>query len=412
MTPLPLAGLRVADLSWIIAGPYGTELLARMGAEVIKIEGVGPLDHTRENPPFAGGVPGLNRSGFFNSINMGKKSLTLQLDDREQAAIAREIMLRSDLVIEAFSYGTMERFGLGYEALRRERPDLIMVSVTGFGQEGRDRGLRAFMGTVHAYTGLNSLNGYVGGPPKTAGGTFADYATGLTIVFSALAALRHRQRTGLGQHIDLSMADVILALTGAPFIDYFLNGRDGAPQGNAGGAAFPNNVYPCRGDDAWVAVSIETDAQWDALRRAVGDPALDATEYRDIIGRRRHVGTIDARLAAWSRERTAWEATEALQVAGVPAGPSCSAGGLLAQPQLRARGFFCEPGHPETGPLAVPNLPWRLDAYPDPPPAPAPCLGEHTEEIVGGWLGRPRHVVDRLNARRDEALRRLERAKA
>lgn len=400
---LPLEGIRVADLTWIIAGPYGTYLLARMGAEVIKIEGVEPIEHIRENPPFADGVRGPNRSGFFNTLNAGKKSVSLQLRDAEQARLAKEVIARSDVVIEAFSYGTIEKLGLGYEALRRIKPDLIMISCSGFGREGRDRSLRAFMGTVHAYTGLNSVNGYSGGPPKPAGGTWADYVTGVAIVFATLAALRHRNRTGCGQYIDLAMADVVLSTMGVPFMDYFLNDRVGGPQGNASPTAAPNNVYRCRGDDAWVAISIETDEQWSALCQVVGDDTLRA--YRTPEDRRAHLNQIDARISAWTRARTPLEATEALQQAGVPAGPSSSAGDLLAQPQLRARGFFIAPDHPETGPREIPNLPWRFASLPDIPCAPAPLLGQHNEEVLLGLLGCPREQIDAINAKRDDVVR-------
>jgi benzylsuccinate CoA-transferase BbsF subunit len=413
-TSLPLEGVRVADLSWIIAGPYGTYLLARMGAEVIKVEGIAAFDHIRDNPPFADGVRGLNRSGFFNSINPAKKSVTLQLDNAQQLQMAREIIVASDIVVEAFSFGTMERMGLGYEELRKEKPELIMLSCTGFGQTGRDRSLRAFMGTVHAYTGLNSVNGHEGGPPKAAGGTWADYATGLALVFAVLAALRHRRRTGCGQRIDLAMSDVVLAMMGAPFMDYFLNGRVDVPHGNAGSAT-PQDAYPCKGDgfdklttgDAWVAVSVETDEQWDALCGVIDDAELARPEYRDAVERRRHTKAIDERIAAWTRERTALEATEALQAAGVPAGPSSSSADSLAQPQFRARGFFMEPEHAEVGRRRVPNMPWRLSTQPDQPCAPPPLLGEHNEEVLGELLGRPREVVDAINAARDEVLGRM-----
>jgi benzylsuccinate CoA-transferase BbsF subunit len=407
MARLPLEGVRIADFTWIIAGPYGTYLLARMGAEVIKIEGLRVLDHTRENPPHAEGVRGLNRSGFFNSINAHKKSVTFQLDDPAHAALAKEIATKSDVVIEAFSRGTMERFGLGYDDLRAAKPDLIMLSCTGFGQTGRDAGLRAFMGTVHAYTGLNSVNGYAGGPPKATGGTWADYIAGVTMVFSVVAALRHRRRTGCGQHVDLAMADALLSTMGEPFIDYFLNGRVATPRGNASAYAAPQNVYRCRGDDAWVAISIESDAQWAALRDVVGDSELDREAYATHAGRSEHADAIDARVAQWARERTPLEATEALQRAGVPAGPSSSAGDLLAQPQLRARGFFVEPDHPEVGRRAIPDMPWRLASHEDVPCEPAPLLGQHNRDVLAGLAGAPQDVIDEIEAQRDDVVRRF-----
>ena len=402
---LPLEGIRVADLTWIIAGPYGTYLLARMGAEVIKIEGLSPMEHTRENAPYADAIAGPNRSGFFNSINAGKKSVTLQLGEPEQAQMAKDIIAISDIVIEAFSYGTIEKFGLGYEELRRVKPDIIMLSCYGFGQEGRDRGLRAFMGTIHAYTGLNSLNGYPDGPPKATGGTWADYVSGISLVFAVLAALRHRRRTGCGQRIDLSMADVVLSMMGEPFMDYFMNGRVGSPRGNTSSHAAPNNAYRCQGDDAWVAISVETDGQWAALRGVIGDAELDRPEYRDRSGRAQHAAAIDACITAWTKERTPLAAAEALQQAGVPSGATSGAPELLAQPQLRARGFFVEPEHSEVGRRAIPNLPWRLSSSADAPCAPAPLLGEHNQYVLGTLLGRPQETIDKINAKRDERLR-------
>jgi len=403
----PLSGVRVADLSWMIAGPYGTYLLARMGADVIKIEGLDPIDHARQTPPFADSVPGPNRAAFVNSLNPAKKSVTLQLRDPEQLELAREIIAKSDVFVESFSQGTVDKLGLGYDAVRHLRPDIIMVSCSGFGQTGRDRGLRAYMGTIHAYTGLNSINGYAGGPPKSAGGLIADYASGVALVFAVVAGLYQRTRTGCGQYVDLAMADVVLAMMGAPFMDYFLNGRVAAPRGNASDAAVPNSVYRCAGEDAWVAISVETDEQWRALCRVLDDPALDRPDYRDAAGRRKHAAAIDERITAWTGAHTPLAATEALQRAAVPAGPSSAPHDLLEQPQLRARGFFIEPDHPEVGRRAIPNLPWRIGTCEEPACPPAPLLGQHNAEVVGGLLGKPPALVGRLNAQRDEALRRV-----
>jgi benzylsuccinate CoA-transferase BbsF subunit len=403
---LPLAGVRIADLTWMIAGPYGTYLLARMGAEVIKIEGVDPIDHTRITPPFADGIAGPNRSGFINSLNAAKESVTLQLRDPEHLSLAKEVIAASDVFVESFSYGTVDKLGLGWDVVRKVRPDIVMVSCSGFGQTGRDRGLRAYMGTIHAYTGLNSVNGYAGGPPKTAGGLWADYTSGAALVFGVLGALYHRRRTGCGQCVDISMAEVVLSMMGPAFADYFANGNLGAPQGNASDTAAPQNAYRCLGDDAWVAISVETDAQWSAFVRTIADPALDRPEYAAMASRRQHAAAIDASISAWTRGRTPLEATEALQAAGVPAGPSSAPKDLLDQPQLQAREFFIEPEHPEIGRRKIPNLPWRMSGYDTSSSPPAPLLGQHNEDVVGGLLGKPQSTVDAVNAARDAALER------
>ncbi len=402
---LPQDGVRIADFTWIIAGPYGAYLLARMGAEVIKIESLSPPDHIRGNPPHADRVAGVNRSGFFNSINAHKKSITLRLRDAEHAAIAKQLIGKCDAVIESFSPGTMDEFGLGYESLKQVRPDIVMVSCSGFGQRGRDSKLRAYMGTVHAYTGLNAINGLAGGPPRPLGGTWADYVTGTALAFAVVAALRQRKRTGFGQWIDLTMAEVVLSLMGQAFLDYFMNGRVAGTVGNESTFAAPNGAYPCEGDDAWIAVSIENDRQWEGLCRAIADRQLSSAQYRDVVSRRREASDIDERIAAWTRRRTPEQAMTELQAAGVPCAPSYGTEGLLRHEQLRARGFFVEPKHTEVGRRAIPNMPWRLSNCPEPPCSGAPLIGEHNEEVLGGLLGLPRDFVDKLNAERDAEAR-------
>jgi benzylsuccinate CoA-transferase BbsF subunit len=398
MAALPLAGIRIADFTWIIAGPYGAYLLARMGAEVIHIEGFAPPDHIRENPPHADGIAGLNRSGFFNSINAGKKSVTLNLREREHIDIAKQIIAKSDAVIESYSPGTLVKLGLGYDELCHIRKDAILVSCSGFGQTGPDAGLRAYMGTVHAYAGLNSINGHAGGPPRPLGGTWADYVTGVAVVFAVLGALHHRERTGRGQWIDLSMAEAAVSLAGPAFVDYFVNGRVASTVGNSITAATPEDIFPCQGEDAWVAISIESDAQWDTLVGIIGDDMLRARTYRDVLMRRRDAAAIHERVAAWSSRRTAWDAAKTLADAGVPAAPTCGTAELLEQPQLRARGFFVEPEHREVGKRAIPNTPWQISTAKSLPCAPAPLLGEHNAIVLRDLLGLPHEVVDRLDA--------------
>jgi len=190
---------------------------------------------------------------------------------------------------------------------------------------------------------------------------------------------------------------------GESYMEYFMNGRVTTPRGNRSDDACPNNVYRCRGDDAWLAISVESDDQWSALCDVLGDAELRAPGYADLRGRLRHAAQIDAHISGWSIARTPLEATEALQAAGVPAGPSSSAGDLLEQPQLRARAFFVAPEHPETGPRDIPGLPWRLGR--DAPCSPAPLVGEHNAEVLRELLGRPQEDIDVLNAQRDAALR-------
>jgi benzylsuccinate CoA-transferase BbsF subunit len=218
-------------------------------------------------------------------------------------------------------------------------------------------------------------------------------------VFAVLGALHYRERTGRGHWIDLSMAEAAMSLMGAAFADYFLNERVAGTVGNSSTIAAPNDVYPCRGEDAWVAISVECDTQWDALVSVIDDDALRDRSYRDVLARRRSAAAISERIAAWTSQRTAWDAARALTEAGVPAAATCGTAGLLEQPQLRSRGFFVEPDHPEVGRRAIPNMPWKISTAPDPPCPPAPSLGEHNDEVMDKLLGLPREMIDELNVK-------------
>lgn len=260
----------MADFSWVIAGPYGTYHLAQLGAEVIKIEGVQRLDNNRDHVPFADGVPGLNRSGQFALLNAGKKSVTLELHRTEDRAMAEALIAQSDVVVENFRCGVMEDFGLGYQAVRRIRPDIIMVSCSGFGQTGPMRGFSAFMSTVHGFAGLIGLNGFADQPPNPLGGNWADYGAGTAIPLAVMAALHYRERTGKGQHIDLSMAEAMMSLMGVPFMEYFMNRRNPHRLGHRSPTAI-QGVYSC-GDGRWIAISLATNQEWRGLVRAMGKP--------------------------------------------------------------------------------------------------------------------------------------------
>jgi crotonobetainyl-CoA:carnitine CoA-transferase CaiB-like acyl-CoA transferase len=382
---LPLSGVRVADFSRVVAGPYSTYLLARMGAEVIKIEGVAPLDHVREFGPFSDEERNLNRSGYFNSVNGGKQSVSLHLSDANHARLAREIALRSDLVVESFMTGVMERFGLAYESLAAEKPELVMVSCSGFGRTGPMKSHSAYMNTIAAYIGLTSLNSHEGGQQMPVGATLSDLVAGTSAALAALLALRTARATGRGQHIDLSMAEASMALMGEPFMRYFLSGEVMRQQKDSLESEGMGGVYPTAGADKWIAVSITNDQQWASLVKEMNEPDwANSEELRTSAGRLANRITIDTHLAYWTRQHENIELAQRLQRAGVPAVPSSDPEDIVHNPHFLGRGvvavqdYDLEPGR------LLPNLPWQFANHPSlrrsvPPP---PRLGEHNVPVL------------------------------
>jgi crotonobetainyl-CoA:carnitine CoA-transferase CaiB-like acyl-CoA transferase len=399
-TPLPLQGIRVLDFGWILSVPHCTAWLGTLGAEVIRVESMTRLDLGRAGiTGAADGVPGLNRAASFNGLNYSKKSITLNLATAEGRALARELVLVSDVVTENFATGVMDRLGLGYEALRALKPDIVMLTGSTLGTSGPEREATGWGPNVCAYAGLPSLTGYADGPPADLGGIWPDYMIGTLMVFAVLSAVHHQRRTGEGQHIELAMGEVVTAMIPEAILDYTLNGRLRPRMGNRDGMHAPQNVYPCRGEDRWVAVAAATDEEWRALCGAIGRPDLaDDPRFADARGRYQFHDEMDAAIGAWTRRQTPYEAMHALQAAGVAAGPVMNVTDLMDDPHLRERGFVVEVDHPEVGRRTVAGLPAKFSALPAPAYAPAPCLGEHNEEVLGGLLSLNPEEMQRLRA--------------
>ena len=396
---LPLAGIRIADFSRVVAGPYGTYLLARMGAEVIKLEGVAPLDHIREFGPFSDDERNLNRSGYFASVNGGKQSVSLHLSNPEHAALAREIALKSDLVVESFMTGVMERWGLGYESLAAEKPELVMVSCSGFGRTGPMQSHSAYMNTIAAYIGLTSVNSEADGQQMPPGATLSDLLAGTSVAFASLLALRSARRTGRGQHVDLSMAEASMSLMGEPFMRYFLAGEIMRRDEQTFATSAPYGVYPARGGDKWIAIATTDDAQWLALVGVMGNPAWardSALADGDVRLARR--AEIDAGIAQWTKEQDAIALAEQLQRAGVPAAPSSDPEDLVRNPHFLARGtvavqdYVLEPGR------LLPNLPWHFAGHGgiNGTVSAPPQLGEHNTSVLPALTSADAAMVESI----------------
>jgi crotonobetainyl-CoA:carnitine CoA-transferase CaiB-like acyl-CoA transferase len=342
---LPLAGLRVLDLSTVLAIPYCGGLLTDLGAEVIKIEAPHRLDTTRTQDWLsreAGPASDpWNRAGGFQTINRGKRSFVVNLADERGREVFKQLVAVSDIVINNYTPRVLRGWGLGYDELTKIRPDLILLSNTGYGSTGPWSPFPV-QGTVLENTmGITAYTGYRGDKPWKVGQSYPDFITCWTGLTALMAAVLHRKATGRGQWIDMGMYQIGVALMPEPLLALQATGETWERIGNEDRLHVPSNVYPAAGKDNWVTISVTDDAQWAALAHAIGRPELARDErYREAAQRRTRREEIDALVRAWTAARPAWETTRVLQAAGVPAGPVLDCRDLLLDPHLRARGFY------------------------------------------------------------------------
>ncbi len=401
---LPLAGVRVADFSWVWAGPFCTAHLAHLGAEVIKIESRARLDLTRRLPASPRGIkPSANTSAVFNQWAQAKKSLRLDFTTPEGRRIARELIQHSDVVVDNFATGVMDKLGFGYDALKQLKPDLIVASISGYGHTGPQKNYMAYGPAIAPLTGLSSLTGYPDGPPAEVGLSYGDPNAGINAAVAVCAALVARQRTGDGQYIDVSLWEAVAALLPEGWMAYAMNGQQPARQGNRDPWLAPHNCFRCAGEDEWVSIACGTDQEWQALCRAMDQPELlrDA-RFRTAADRKAHEDALEERLTAWTSQRDKWDITERLQAAGVAAFPSMNSHDLDRDPHLTERGFFVRLPHPEVGRQTHTGLPWLLSNAPNGVRAPAPLLGQHTDAVMRDILGYADAEIARL--RQDRIL--------
>ena len=398
---LPLAGLRVADFCWIGAGSYTTKILGDLGADVIKIETSTRLDSLRLAGPYKDGKPGVNRSGYFADRNTSKRGITIDMKHPRALAVIRRLIERSDIVANNFAAGVMEKFGLGPADCADIRPDIIYLAMSMQGSTGPQRDFRGTGSSIAALTGIQSLSGLPGRIPAGTGTNYPDHLPNpCHAAFAVLAALRHRRRTGQGQFIDFAQTEPMLSLLGPTFLDLTVNGRLQDRRGNDHPWAAPHGVYPCKGEDRWIAITVMDDTQWASLVEAMGQPAWALQErWQTLPQRHRERRELDGLLAQWTAEQDAQELMRALQSRGVPAGAVQDAHDVMrVDPQLAHRGHWVRLPHAEMGESIYNSLPFRLSRTEVRPTRPAPLLGEHTREVLHDLLGVPNAELDELHA--------------
>lgn len=397
----PLEGIRIADLTAMWAGPYATMVLADFGADVIKVEAPGAWDNLRTliRPPLARGEHWWNSNAYFQEYNRNKRSLTLDLTDERGKELFGRLVQRSDVVIENFRADVMDRLGIGPDWLREQREDIIVVGMASFGKTGPDASAMAYGPVVEQLSGLASLTGYGDGIPFKTGVSYGDPVAGVAAAAAVVTALIQRRRTGRGQVIDLAQREPMTTLIGEAFMEWAMNGRLVPHRGNESAEMAPHNAYACAGEDEWIAIAVRSDEEWAGLCGAMGSPDLiDDSRFRTARSRLEHRTEIDEAVGSWTAALTKQEAFERCRERGVPAGPVWTLPEVLGDPHLATRGYYETAEHADVGTWAMHGWLWRTtDAGPC-ILAPAPDLGNHNREILGGLLGASDDEIDALAA--------------
>jgi len=396
----PLAGLRVIDFTAFWAGPFATQYLAGMGADVIKVESIQRPDGMRfqsVRPPTSDGW--WEWSALFHTVNLGKRGITLDLGRPAGIELVTRLLADADVAVENFSPRVMDNLGLRYDDLAARNPRLIMVRMPAFGLDGPWRDRVGFAQTMEQLSGMAWLTGFADGPPVLPRGP-CDPLAGLHALVALLAALEHRARTGRGQLVEATMVEAALNAAAEMVLEAGAYGARLMRDGNRGPVAAPQNLYACRGDYRWLALAVTDDEAWRALLDVMGRPAWSRdAALATAAGRRAHHDRVDAAIAAWCADRDVETLVEELAARGIAAAPVVPAARLGDNPQLRAHGFFETVVHPVTGALVHPSLPMRLPADRARWFArPAPTLGQHTEEVLRDLLGLDAGAIARLRA--------------
>lgn len=394
-----LSGIRLLEFSGGLVGPVAADLLALMGAEVIKVESRKRLDFTRLiRDPIDKTPPKLNEERRYNDFNLNKLNICVDLTKPRGLELIKKLVVHCDVILENFSAGTIDKLGLGYETVRNLRPDIIMISASGSGRGGRDSGTLAVAPIFAALSGLADLTGYPDDAPFQARGS-ADAINAFTVAMSIFAALCYRQKTGQGQYIDYSSREGLSCLVGDAFMDYFMNGRSQGRRANQDDTMAPHNCYHCQGDDRWVSIVVGNEDEWKALVTAMGGPAWARQEkFSDAHSRWRNQEELDQYINQWTKDFTPQEVTERLQMVGVAAFPSFTGQDIYSNPHLAERGAFDIIDHPLTGANQELSLPWKFSATPSPTPRHAPLLGEHNNYVFGDLLGLTQIEISHLEA--------------
>lgn len=396
----PLAGIRVVDLTMVWAGPLGARLLGDYGAEVIKIEGPGQWDLLRG----LGGIPRTeprwyNRAAYFNHNNRNKYAAALDLRQEAGRDLLLRLCAKSDVLVENYRANVMDNLGLSFEEVRAANPRIVYVSMPGHGKTGPEAHYVTYGTNVEQLAGLVSVSGYEGGEPLKTGFSYGDPTSGIAVPAAVALGLRQRDRTGEAVHIDLAQRENLTSFVGEYVVDYSMNGELRKPAGNTHPHLAPHGVYRSAGEDRWVTIACESDEQFAALCRVIGqDALLEDGRFATMASRKSNERALNAIIEAWTSARGHYEAMHVLQRHGAPAGAVLTIPEVMSDPQLRSRGAWSEQVHPDAGTWEVETPPWNLPRTPGHARLPAPGFAEHNSYVFREVLGLDEEAIARLYA--------------
>ena len=391
---LPLEGIRVADLTMMWAGPFATRVLAEMGAEVIKIESPRAWDNIRTLIPQPGVEDPWNSSFYFNDYNRDKKSLTLDLAQELGKATFLKLVAKCDVVIENYRADVLDNLGLGYEVLRAAKPDIILISMAGYGKFGPERDQVGFGPIIEQMSGLASMTGYGDDDvPMKTGLSYGDPVAGKAAAAAVALALIKRRKTGEGSNIDLGQREVMSTLIGEQFVAASLRGDEPVHRGNRETRYFAQGVYRCAGEEQWVAISMELEMDWWEVAAVLGFEAR-----LDEFSGAEKLDEIDRRISEACGDKDPQWLLEQLAARSVPAGRVLDTVAIHEDPHLAAREFWVELPHPRMAPWKQPRSAWQFQEAAPRPRRHAPLFGEHNEEILGGLLGLSASEIGELRS--------------
>ncbi|MDA8233354.1 MAG: CoA transferase [Clostridia bacterium] len=397
---LPLQGIRITDFSWVGAGPTTTRTLAEYGAEVIKIESSKRPEILRLTGPFRDAIPGVNRSGYFSNRNPNKKSLDLNMKHPKARDLVVDLIKKSDIIINNFTLGVMEKWDLGYEDVKKINPQIIYVTMPSQGSTGPHADYMGFGGTMSALVGINYLSGFPEGEPFGTGTNYPDHVPNPAhTAFGIMAALWYRKKTGEGQYLEIAQTETSLNFLPTAVMNYSLNDEILERIGNRNLNAAPHGVYTTLGNSRWIAIAAFTEQEWTGIKQVMGFPAwADADKFATLDHRLKNQDELDASIEEWTKGHDGYQLMNKLVQAGVRAGVVQNPKDLLEDPNLIARNFYKYLDHPEMRRHVYNITPCHLSKTPGQLTSPAPLIGEHTDEVLREVLGLSEKEIQVLKA--------------
>ena len=385
-----LEGIKVLDFCWVAVGPMTTKYLAEHGATVIRVESAKRPETLRRAAPFKDGISGINRSGYFANYNVNKYGITIDMAQPRAKELVLRMVAWANLVTENFTPGTMEHWDLGYKDLKAVNPGIVMFSTSMLGRGGPMERQPGFGPVLSSLAGMTHITGWPDRDPVNPYGAYTDFIGPRFAVAAILAALDYQRRTGQGLHLDMSQLETSLHFSAPYLLDCSVNGREQGRKGNWDPGAAPHGVYPCQGEDRWIAIACYTDEEWRGLVRTMPDTIWDATQLQGLstlLGRKSQEAELDQVIAGWTKGLDGQTLMRTLQEAGVPAGVLNDCRDLFDDPQLQHREHFTFLNHAEIGPYPSDRSEFDLSLTPGSLDTPAPLIGEHTEQVLREIIG-------------------------